>query len=89
MMNSYENNSSTTQKGPFNNIDYHKKRRNLLKTIFILTITVFSFNVAKAQSNNIENGWYLSTASSSGIDSALTQYMLKFRNQEIGIKESL
>jgi lipopolysaccharide/colanic/teichoic acid biosynthesis glycosyltransferase len=37
------------------NIDYHKNNmKELLKTIF-LTITVFSFTVTKAQSNNIEN----------------------------------
>jgi len=64
--------------------------KKLLKTIFILTITVFSFTVAGAQSNNIENTTDISLPPLQVIiDSALTRNgMLKFRNKEIGVKES-
>jgi outer membrane protein TolC len=64
--------------------------KHLLKTIFILTITVFSFTVVKAQSNTIENADDISLPPLQVvIDSALTRNgMRKFRNQEIGVKES-
>jgi outer membrane protein TolC len=64
--------------------------KHLLKTIFILTITVFSFTVSKAQSNNSENEYDISLPPLQVvIDSALTRNgMRKFRNQEIVVKES-
>jgi outer membrane protein TolC len=64
--------------------------KKLLKTIFILTITVFSFTVAKAQSNTIENADDISLPPLQVvIDSVLTRNgMRKFRNQEIRVKES-
>jgi outer membrane protein TolC len=64
--------------------------KKLLKTIFILTITVFSFTVAEAQSNNIENTTDISLPPLQVvIDSVLKRNaMIKFRNQEIGVKES-
>jgi outer membrane protein TolC len=64
--------------------------KHLLKTIFILTITVFSFTVAKAQSNTIDNADDISLPPLQiVIDSVLKRNaMIKFRNQEIGVKES-
>ncbi|MFT5238867.1 MAG: outer membrane protein TolC [Flavobacteriaceae bacterium] len=64
--------------------------KKLLKTIFILTVTVFSFTVSKAQSNNIENTTDISLPPLQVvIDSVLTRNgMRKFRNQEIRVKES-
>ena len=64
--------------------------KNTLKIILILTITVFSFDVAEAQSTDFENRDEIALPSFQVIiDSVLNRNaMLKFRKQHIGVKES-
>ncbi|CAM2866501.1 TolC family protein [Flavobacterium frigoris] len=64
--------------------------KNTLKIILILTVTVFSFDVAQAQSTDFENKDEISLPSLQVvIDSVLNRNaMLKFRKQHIGVKES-
>lgn len=63
--------------------------KNILKIILILTITIFSFNVAEAQSTDFENRDEIDLPTLQVvIDSVLNRNaMLKFRKQHIGVKE--
>jgi outer membrane protein TolC len=64
--------------------------KNTLKIILILTIALFSFDTAEAQSTDSENRDEIPLPSLKVIiDSVLSRNaMLKFRNQHIGVKES-
>ncbi|MEZ7498482.1 TolC family protein [Flavobacterium sp. Arc3] len=64
--------------------------KNTLKIILILAITVFSINIVKSQSTDIENRDNITLPPIKiVIDSVLKRNaMIKFRNQEIGVKES-